>query len=451
MYFVVKHVTTRGRIERLHICPVVKCKDMNRTNIYVIIALTVSSPLLLSASSWASTASIVSITNSGSVQYSGSDLNTPINKAVYIYGKGSFTDAETSFIASHFTLLDVDISSFSQSSLQSIKTKNPSMKILGYKDMLGAYTYDDDWTTVNANEAWFVHDVYGNRLVSSQFGWYLMDVGSQRWRQHYVSYLNSKFSSTPEYDGVFADDVWDQLRNWFNPPFFTVPNSYIKPSDAARWHTDTVGMLQYVKANLLGGKILFVNTDESLTHDYLDEADGKMCEGAFHAPWEPFDQYPQAELGWTTSALDELARDMATGKIVWCGPGTSYPGTSPPNATTQSQIAATLKYCYAAFLCALNGTHGYFSFKAMSVDSYQDDGSKGYYPIMDTNIGKAKGAYYASENVYIRDFTDGKVLLNPSADSYIVNLGGNYQFMNGTVVSSIVLAPYTGEILMSST
>jgi hypothetical protein len=175
-----------------------------------------------------------------------------------------------------------------------------------------------------------------------------------------------------------------------------------------------------------------------------------MAEGKFHASWLNLDDHSQA--AWITSDINSLAQDMATGKIVWAASGTTYPGTAPPNATTQSQIATTAKYCYAAFLCALNGTQPYFSFTAQSIGGYtNDDGSYGYYSIMDTNIGQPIGAYYASQNVYIRNFTSGKVLLSPSANSYTINLGGNYQFLNGTVVSSVVLAPYSGEILLSLT
>jgi hypothetical protein len=93
---------------------------------------------------------------------------------------------------------------------------------------------------------------------------------------------------------------------------------------------------------------------------------------------------------------------------------------------------------------ALNGSQAYFSF-----DVGNEDGANGYYSIMDTNIGTAIGAYYASQNVYMRNFTGGMVLLNPSSTSYNVILPNNYQLLNGTVVSSVVLAPWTGEILLS--
>ena len=73
------------------------------------------------------------------------------------------------------------------------------------------YTVYEDWATCDAQESWFLHDSLGNRIQNTTWGWYLMDPSSAGWQQHLVDYINSKFASFSAYDGVFFDDVRDEL------------------------------------------------------------------------------------------------------------------------------------------------------------------------------------------------------------------------------------------------
>ena len=414
---------------------------MNRITIYALAALTICSLLLLPASSSGLTTSNVTLSASGVVQYN----NLSVNKAVTAFGVW-FTDTDTSFVANHFTFLTTDFDGSRTDfyipflpAMQSIKTKNPNVKIIGYKELIGIYDYNDDWAEVNSHEDWFIHDANGNRIVNSQYGWYLMDVGSQGWRQHWVSYVNSKMTNTP-YDGVFADDVWTEIWSWY----LAALDHTVKDSDVSRWHADTAGMLQYVKANMLPGKILVINTDEGIlwqsdTHDYRDIADGYMIEGYFHAVWEdPTTYHSDYNIN---RQIDALASDSAAGKIVLAASGTL---TSDSETTNR-----LVKACYVMFLLGVNGPQAYWSFNESPVGWYVLDGN--YQPIMDTDIGQPTGAYYISQNVYMRDFTGGKALFNPSASSYTVNLGGTYKLLDGATVSSVTLNSYSGEILLSPT
>lgn len=354
-------------------------------------------------------------------------VSTPINKAVYIYGRSSLTDAQTTYVANHFTLLDTDFY-LGASTLQSLKTKNPSLKIIGYRELIAMETSDDDWTVVNTHEDWFAHDMKGNRIMNTQYGWLLMNISNTGWQQHYVSYVNSKLKNS-QFDGVFADDCWNNLRTYaIDTSISNIPLDFQN-----NWHQNIVGFLQYIKANLVQGKLLIVNTDEWQTHDYLDIADGKMDEGFAHASTVGAGGY-----GLMPDALTCMARDSATGKIYWCASGTTE--TDPKNVTD------TVKYCYATFLLAINGSQTYLSF-----DNLQNpNNSQGYYSTMDTHLGTAVGAYYYSQAVFMRDFTLGKVLLNPSSNTYTISLMGDYKLVNGTLVSgSITMTPWSGEILFS--
>ena len=361
-------------------------------------------------------------------QVKAQSVSTPINKATCILGVGSsLTSTQISFIATHFTLLEVGFG-MGISSLQGIKNANPNMKIIGYKDLIGISTYSDDWAEVNSHEDWFVHDARGNRIIMTDYGWYLMDVGSAGWRQHYVSYLNNRLNNA-QFDGVLADDVWNTIASWYLATFdHTVPSSVI-----SRWHADTIGMLQYVKANLLSGKILIVNSDEFATDDYLNIADGQMLEGYQHTAWDLI----TTGFGHC-SAPDSLVRKSATGKTVWAESGTDTTGAS------QTQIGAMLQYCYSSFLIGMNGPKAYWGWNLGD----NSDLTSSYQTIMDTNIGQPTDAYYSSQKVYMRDFTGGLVLFNPNAQSETISLSQTYTDLEGNNVASLVMQPYTGDVLV---
>jgi hypothetical protein len=407
---------------------------MNKFVIYVIITLTISGLLLLPTFSSASTTSNVTLRTSGLVL----SIRTSINKNLCVYGYSWNSNAIS--VAASCTLLITDL--YQQSTMQSIKAINPNIKIVGYKDLIGMTTGWDaasaaDWAIVNSHEDWFVHDANGNRLQGGAGfgpGSYLMDPSSPGWRQHYVSYVNNELASSPAYDGVFGDNCWDRIVNWVQAMFSTP----IPPSVVAGWHDAMMGFLQYIKANLMPDKILVVNSDEYSTDDYLQIVDGQFLEGFDHSLGSPVTQVDYN----LVYNIDALVRKSATGKIVCANSGTLTTGAS------QAQIDKVSKFCYAAFLLGLNGSQASWSWTQTATGQYN---TITYLPIMDTNIGSPTGAYYSSQNVYMRDFIGGKVLFNPSANSYTINLGGTYTLLNGTSVTSIGLAPYTGETLLSPT
>jgi hypothetical protein len=350
--------------------------------------------------------------------------DTPIKKALLAYYY--FTPTEAAFISSHFSYLDTFLSQ-PISTLQNIKGANPNLKVFGYKDLIAIQTYDDDWAEVNSHEDWFVHNAGGQRIQHVFWGWYLMDVGNAGWRQHWVSYVNSKLTANQYYDGVFLDDVWDNL-----PADSSLFNAIVPPAVISRWHADTIGMLQHIKTNIETGKLVFINSNEYATDDYLALVDGQMLEGYEHADWVGIDDF----YTWPEGVL---ARKSATGKII-----VAASGTMPDSDTVK--MNAMLKYCYAGYLLGMNGSNAYWSYNSWG----HADGAKGYYPIMDTDLGQSAGASYASQGVSMRDFSAGKVLFNPSPAVHVVAVGGDFKLLDGTTVSSVTLTGWSAEVLLLS-
>jgi hypothetical protein len=97
----------------------------------------------------------------------------------------------------------------------------------------------------------------------------------------------------------------------------------------------------------------------------------------------------------------------------------------------------------------MNGGNCYFGYNVGAGAVYTYNAGTKHMPNTPTNLGDPSGSYYQSQGVYMRDFTNGIVLYNPSHNSYTINLGSNYQLTNGSIVSSIVSGSWSGEILLS--
>jgi hypothetical protein len=361
-------------------------------------------------------------------------MSTPINKVTKAYGDGVWTSAAITYTATHFDML---IANFQGSEgtnplntyFQNIKTENPTIKIYGYKDLVGMQTTYDDWATVNANESWFIHDSSGNRCRNNLWGFYLMDPASAGWRQHFKDYVNAKFASYGAYDGVYCDDVWDTL---YSPS--TAYDHVVPASVAASWHSDVLGMLTYLKSNITAGKLVLINTEQGwmyghVNFDYVGAgaADGMEIEGFIHAIDQAVGNY-----NFAASVLDCVVMVSGTlGKICIADSG------------CLTAKASVIKMCYAAFLMGLNGSGAHWGWNTGNM--YTLAGS--YQEIADSDLGLPTAAYYQTQSVYRRDFAKGAALLNPTGASRYVTLGATYKLADHSSVSALTLDAYSGEIL----
>ena len=257
------------------------------------------------------------------------------------------------------------------------------------------------------------------------------------WRQFYVQYANTLLSS-PYVDGIFGDDVLNEVRYTIMAGVFSdaTSNVVLTTSDFSstylnNWKNDVVGFLNYVKNNMSLDKKFIANSEEYDINSYLTQTniDGKMAEG-------------YASKNDIMASINGLARDSALGNRN-CRNLCFFP-VSAPTASTP-----TADYSYVATLLGMNGTNCYFGYNAAYYYGY--DGGVDYMPVLVTNLGSPSGSYYQNQGVYMRNFTGGIVLFNPSNNSYSINLGNNYQLTNGTKVSNMILGSWSGEILLSNT
>jgi hypothetical protein len=372
---------------------------------------------------------------------------TGIKKYLCAYGfAGGFPDEIADFIAEHFDLLVADYSEASVPGFERIKSKNPNLIILVYRDMIGVYPSNQlenpDWDVINQHESWFIHDKAGNRVENEYWGWYLMDVGNDGWRNHYASWCQTVLQEK-SIDGIFADDVWDSLPcgsfpdAWYNP--WTVPNSQIDQAIGNRWHNDTLGCIAYIKQGI-GAKLLIVNSVNN--DDYVNACDGKLEEEFVHPSWYPYSEFDDNYINWTEK-IEGVKQIGESGKYVLVDSGFAELSQS----ASQEMIDRMLMYCFSSYLLALEGDNSFFSFG----NYWSTNTSRGYYPLFDESksLGAATDEYYSFQSVYARDFQRGFVIVNPTDSIHSISLSHSYRTSNGQEVSNVTLGDHTGIILLS--
>lgn len=386
--------------------------------------------------------------------------SSSLKMAANIYGL-LWDESKAQYVASHFDLIVVDFENERRdfylpyaSWMARIKQLNPAIKIFGYIESAYIHTVYSGFEVVNVHEDWFLHDVTGNRITNNYWSVgtrsingvqvydnvYLMDVSNVGWRQYVANVANTQLSQYPQYDGAYLDDVWSQIRNMMQ-----TDNSFsgftLSSDVVTTWHSSVLGMLQYIKSNIASNKMLMINTEDGYgwdmlnnrytSGDYISVVDGLQIEGYFHAPWEDASSYTKINL----NAISFLRSASASGKIVFASSGCT---------TDDSRIQA---FTFATYLLGVNGEKAYWGWGSGEANYYYNI-SVMHPDIMDTDIGVASGSYYQTQNVYMRDFSNGKVISNPSSSSQTVSLGASYRLLSGAVVSSVTLSAYSGEVLL---
>jgi hypothetical protein len=353
--------------------------------------------------------SFSSVTQTKTIVASGVIQTTakPIKKLLVALGANSPLSQDFIAHMAEFDMIDTDFKIGPD--IEKIKAMNPSITILGYKDVMMMNTIMEDWDDVDQHEDWFLHDLNGDRLVNRDWGCYCMDISSQGWQKHYTNYVKERIDLYG-FGGVMADDVWTHLFRdaWTVPPEL-VPDWNYKVNGYTYWQTQMRQFLSYVK-NQIGSRLLIYNGPSNI---YLDVSDGKVMEDFVFAH-PPLDD------------INNLAAVSATAKYCLASPYT-YPSIED----TQEKFL----YAFCCFLLGVNGSNSYFSW----INIYAK--SQGYYPEMDFDFGNPVGGYYLIEGaLYGRDFGHAKVLVNLSEiETYTLEIGG----------TSYTLKPKSGIIIPS--
>lgn len=366
------------------------------------------------------------------------DLKTyiPIYGGVY-----PATDTDIDYLASNFELIDTQENYIE--TVKKVKAKNPDTIVVFYKDLIATQNVTwkkEEWEYVNQFEDWFLHDTDGNRIRTVGWGgWYLMNPGSDGWRNYFANYVKDALEKNPQFDGVFADDTWGTFPpdswNYFQNDESKIPD-YIKNNTI--WTAWVKGMLKKIK-DTIGDKLLIINCNRDPLV-YIDYVDGRLDEGFAHACWQTASQYFGVK-EWRND-IDVIYEWSSRNKYVIAQGGVE--------GATYGEKKKWMNFTLHSYLLAFNGAKAMFAFKP---EGYAwEDRYYWLHPEYEhvSKLGVPTGTYKKDpeDPIFYRDFENGKVLVNPSTGTYTFDLGENYKTLDGKIVSKIALGAHSGIMLL---
>ncbi|MBV8561172.1 MAG: hypothetical protein JO050_10375 [Acidimicrobiia bacterium] len=324
--------------------------------------------------------------------------------------------------------------------LAAMRSANPNLKLLVYLN--GAYAQQNQGPSSGAYPAsWYAKGTNGQPVTSKKDGNWLMDVSNPAWVQDRVQTCTSYLADSG-YDGCYLDVLGSTSVSTgyvSSPPVNPATNQAWTAQD---WLAATAKLGAAVKnANsarmivgngLQNGRQYFAATGASSA--LLSGLDGGNAQGWIRGASDAITAFESAA-NWKQD-VDMLVDAGNKGKSVMAT--TKVWGVN----ATQTQIDAVHRFALASFMLGTNGN------QLFDFDSNQTDApAVADHPYDHVNVGQPTGPYALTRNVYVRYFTSGIAVVNASkTNSYTFALGGSYKNLEGQYMSSVTLAPDTGDV-----
>jgi hypothetical protein len=350
-----------------------------------------------------------------------------------------------------------------RNNIAQVKAIKPSFKALLYYNLRSIIPdWQPEYQACIDND-WFLKDASGNP-IATDVG-YLVDIGSSGWQNYLAGRLSTRMTDCG-YDGVFGDNG---LFYGTSEIFYGAAATPINPRTGQPWTNAEVRQayieLHTAIKNAIGSKLLVCNgiwtgyryyDHENAWNEILSESplDGFMSESLWHpyvfsssCIWMSETQWLQAVqfLIWVQDDWLGGHSNRVFVPMVKLARG-SHALTPLPSGCTREQMAT---YAYASMLLGVETD------KAAQI--YFCTGATGVtfdlqmQPLYNAQIGTPTNDVHmiGGTHVYTRDFSNGKVLVNPTDQQYSVSLGQAYVTLEEQTVSSLIMEPHTGVILMS--
>jgi hypothetical protein len=319
-----------------------------------------------------------------------------------------------------------------------MRAENPGLRFIAY--MNGAYARDSEGSAYA--EDLYLRSADGRKVQSSKHGNYLMNVRDRRWVND-VSRECAADTAPGGWDGCYLDmlgpgtltpgyvthDPIDPATGavWTKPDWIAATSAL-----ASRVQADHPGL--FILANGLGTGKQYFSPEWGPTSRLLQGAQGGNAQGFVRGTDVPVDQF-RKEDQWKNEvdmlvSAGNRGRSVFTMTKIWGVPATS------------AQKDAVHRFTLATFLLGTDGNQFFF---------WSDDGDQGADPQRhrydDVDVGQPQGPYARSaDGAYTRPFTNAVVVVNPGETTVRVELGSVMTSLDGDAVSSVVLAPHTGDV-----
>jgi hypothetical protein len=339
-----------------------------------------------------------------------------------------------------------------QGYVNNIRALNPSIKLASYLVMSeyrdNALTTDTDYALITAlnNNGWWARDAVTGAKVAwtSQFSTYITnptsytkaDASGKRWPD-----FKAKFDTDNIFGGVTGLDYFyvDQFNEGpLAAGDYLLNGTNQSTTDPVASQAYRAGNMSYVNAlrSLNAGKMVIANAASTSSAEYKYQLEGAWMECQIGKSWS-YETWAGWGRAWDRYRT-EMAETKAPHDVVWSTCGT----TADPKLARYGLASAMLHDGYSAFTVANVAEPPWF-------DEY------------DAKIGtpsEAPPTAATTSGIWMRRYTNGLVLVNPSATTTLsINVGAGYKRMlgtqdptvnNGAVESVVTLPPRSGLLML---
>jgi len=318
-----------------------------------------------------------------------------------------------------------------------MKAANPNLKLYVYLN--GTFLYKRLYGTVDSSM--LSHDARGRVVASHGYGNYLADPGDPNWVS-YVQQSCAKLLSGTVYDGCYLD-MLGTAPLW---PGYTT-GLPINPATGQVWtKLDWLNATSALAARVASftGKPVLGNGIGNGPRYFAPGAPSKLLlSGATGVSAETWTRQAGAPLArfeptkaWVQD-VDMLSDASSTG-------GLALTITKTWTAGTAAQKKDARRFALASFLLGNDG-NSYFYFTANKTDPATLDD-----PLYHLQIGSPTGPYVVRHGVYVRTFTNGKVMVNTTDSPVSIGLGGAYRRSDGSFALGATLPAHGSQIFTTS-
>jgi Hypothetical glycosyl hydrolase family 15 len=284
--------------------------------------------------------------------------------------------------------------------------------------------------------SWYLRDAAGQKVRSLEWGNYLMDPANPGWIADRVARCR-RFVRIGDDDGCLVDMLGTApIYDWYVTGAPVDPRTG-KRWDPASWLEATARLAAAIRADSGGATVIgnglgdgrrFFDPNAPSAR-ILDGIDGAIADGWLRTADRSADRYPSV-----TAWMRDVQMLAATDETV-------FVETKVWTTATPEQVAAWHRFALASFLLGTDG-RAYFAFS--------DDPHRTAAPdrlAASIRIGDPLGAFRAVDGVFERTFSNGIVLVNPTAARASTDLGADYRDEGGALVRSVTLDAHSASIL----
>lgn len=347
----------------------------------------------------------------------------------------------------HVVVLDMEIQHRRPDLLRQLKAWNPRIILLAYitpqeirQDAINSYSFMRRKLAAGLRDEWYLRSSSGQKLTWWP-GTYLLNVAppglagsGQNWSNYLVNFVVNEILSTGYWDGVFYDNAWDNITHFAGADIDINADNTVDSNANSVWQQGMKYIYRETRARAPKAIIIGNGTSRA----YVDDLNGKMLESFIPASWAPT---------MNTYRHDEI--NSVAPKLNIINSNTGNTGVEKYRDVRFGLGSALLE-------------DGYFSYDYGD----QNHGQTWWYDEYNVKLGQPTGQAVSRQNyasyqpdVWRRDFDHGLVLVNSTAEKTTVDLGGDFEKINGnqdrsvndgSIISEVEIDANDGVLLLKT-